>query len=80
MVENNMIDAIVSTGANIIDQVFFEAFGFLHYQGTKFVDDNELRDLMIDRIYDTFIDEDELRVCDMTFAEIANSLEARPYS
>ncbi len=80
MVENNMIDAIVSTGANIVDQDFFEALGFRHYQGTKFVDDNELRDLMIDRIYDTYIDEDELRVCDMTIAEIANSLEARPYS
>jgi deoxyhypusine synthase len=35
---------------------------------------------MIDRIYDTFIDEEDLRVCDMTVAEIANSLPPRPYS
>ena len=35
---------------------------------------------MIDRIYDTFIDEDELRVCDLTVAEIADSLPPRPYS
>ncbi len=80
MIENNMCDAIVSTGANIIDQDFLEALGFYHYQGSQFVDDNELRDLMIDRIYDTYIDEEELRVCDMTVAEIANSLEPRPYS
>lgn len=80
MLETNMCDAIVSTGANIVDQDFLEALGFLHYQGTPFVDDNELRDLMIDRIYDTYIDEDDLRVCDMTIAEIANSLEPRPYS
>jgi deoxyhypusine synthase len=80
MIENKMIDAIVSTGANIVDQDFFEALGFRHYQGTPFVDDNELRDLMIDRIYDTYIDEEELRVCDMTIAEIANSLEPRAYS
>lgn len=80
MIQNNMIDGIVSTGANIVDQDFFEALGFRHYQGTQFVDDNELRDLEIDRIYDTYIDEDELRVCDMTVAEIANSLEPRPYS
>lgn len=80
MLENNMCDAIVSTGANIIDQDFLEALGFSHYQGSQFVDDNELRELMIDRIYDTYIDEEDLRVCDMTIAEIANSIEPRPYS
>lgn len=80
MIKNNMIDAIVSTGAIIVDQDFFEALGFKHYQGSPFVDDNELRELAIDRIYDTYIDEDELRVCDMTVGEIANSLEPRPYS
>lgn len=80
LMKNNMIDAIISTGANIVDQDFLEALGFFHYKGTQFVDDNELRELMIDRIYDTFIDEDDLRVCDMTIAEIANSLDPRPYS
>ena len=44
------------------------------------VDDQELRELGIDRIYDTYIDEDELRVCDATVAEIADDLEPRPYS
>ncbi len=80
LIRNNMVDVIVSTGAIIVDQDFFEALGFRHYQGTPFVDDNELRELMIDRIYDTFIDEEELRVCDMTIAEIASKIEPRPYS
>ena len=80
MVMNNMVDAIVSTGANIVDQEFFEALGFKHYLGSPFVDDNELRDLAIDRIYDTFIDEDELRICDETCEKICDSLEPRPYS
>lgn len=80
MIMNNMVDAIVSTGAIIVDQDFFEALGFKHYKGTKFVDDNELRDLHIDRIYDTFIDEDELRICDDTCAKIFNSMEPKPYS
>lgn len=80
MIENNMVDAIVSTGAIIVDQDFFEALGFQHYIGTPFVNDAELREQMIDRIYDTYIDEEELRVCDMTVAEIADSLEPRPYS
>ena len=79
LVNNNMVDAIVSTGAVMVDQDFFEALGFKHYIGTPFVDDNVMRDLHIDRIYDTFIDEDELRVCDDTTATIFDSLEHRPY-
>ena len=80
MIMNNMVDAIVSTGAIMIDQDFFEALGFKHYKGSAFADDNELRDLHIDRIYDTYIDEDELRICDDTCAKIFNSMEAKPYS
>ena len=84
LVRNNMVDAIVSTGANMVDQDFFEALGFKHYiadelykQGTE---DATLRELMIDRIYDTLIDEEELRICDETTEKIANSLDPRPYS
>ena len=81
LVNNNMIDAIVSTGAIMVDQDFFEALGFKHYKGTPYNNnDNELRDLAIDRIYDTYIDEDELRVCDETTEKIWNSLEPKPYS
>ena len=80
MINNNMIDAIVSTGAIMVDQDFFEALGYKHYIGSQYSDDNELRDLHIDRIYDTYIDEDELRICDDTTAEIFDSLEPRAYS
>ena len=80
MVESNMVDAIVSTGANIVDQDFFEAIGFKHYKGSKWVDDKALRGARVDRIYDTFIDEDELGECDNLIAEIVGSLEPRPYS
>jgi len=80
LINNNMVDAIVSTGALMVDQDFFEALGYKHYIGTPFSDDNELRELHIDRIYDTYIDEDELRVCDDTTAEIFDSLEPKPYS
>src|ERR1700712_2248475 len=31
LIRNNMVDAIVSTGANIVEQDFFEALGFRHY-------------------------------------------------
>ncbi len=84
LLEANMIDAIVSTGANIVDQDFFEALGFKHYVADdrykSGVWDDQLRELMIDRIYDTFIDEEELRVCDDLCGEICDGLEPRPYS
>ncbi len=80
MIENNMVDAIVSTGAIIVDQDFFEALGFKHYIGSSFVNDMELSQLAIDRIYDTYIDEDQLRVCDMTIAKIADTLAPKPHS
>ena len=80
MVKHNMIDVIVATGASIIDMDFFEAIGFKHYIGRTDVPDKKLRDYYIDRIYDTFIDEDDLQVCDGTIKTIADSLEPRPYS
>lgn len=80
LINYNMVDAIVSTGANIVDQDFFEGLGFKHYHGSPHLDDNQLRDLAIDRIYDTLIDEDDLRVCDNTICEIANGLLPKPYS
>ena len=84
MIRNNMVDAVVSTGANIVDQDFFEALGFRHWvadeslkSGTQ---DTMLMELAIDRIYDTLIDEDELRICDDTIKQIADAVEPRPYS
>jgi deoxyhypusine synthase len=76
----NMVDAIVSTGANVVDQDFFEALGFRHYQGDRFASDAMLRDLMIDRIYDTYIDEEQLRICDDTVLQIADELTPGVYS
>src|SRR3989338_5853531 len=81
LVKYNMIDAIVATGASIVDMDFFEALGHKHYQAaSQPVDDNILRELMIDRIYDTYIDEEALQDCDKTILKIANRLAPRAYS
>ena len=80
LVKYNMVDAIVATGASIIDMDFFEALGFKHYQGSQFQDDTELRENYIDRIYDTYIDEDQLQMCDRIIGEIADKLEPRSYT
>ncbi len=80
MVKNKMVDAIIATGASIVDMDFFEALGFKHYKGSPNANDKELRDHYIDRIYDTYIDEDELQVCDNTIKKIADGLKPGAYS
>jgi len=80
MVESKMVDAVVATGASIVDMDFFEALGFKHYRGSPSADDEALRRLYVDRIYDTFIDEEELQVCDRTVKEIADGLPPGIYS
>ena len=80
MVEYNMADAIVATGASIIDMDFLEALGFKHYQAREIPDDNTLRSLYIDRIYDTYIDEEELQHVDHTIYDICEALEPRAYT
>jgi len=85
LLDNNMVDAIVSTGANIVDQDFFEGLGFKHYIAPGSpeappVDDMTLRNLMIDRIYDTYIDEDNLRECDAVTKKVFDAFEPGAYS
>ena len=80
LVKHNMVDAIVATGAAIVDMDFFEALGHKHYQALEIPDDDTLRSLYIDRIYDTYIDEESLQETDHTIGDIADSLEPKPYS
>jgi deoxyhypusine synthase len=80
MIRHNMVDVVVATGASIVDMDFFEALGFKHYRGSAAADDRKLRELYIDRIYDTFIDEEQLQACDMTVKKIADRLPPKPYS
>ena len=82
LVERDMADVIVATGAIVVDQDFFEALGFRHYMApgspeAPVVGDEELNRLGIDRIYDTYVDEAELRVCDETVAGVLDGMVAR---
>ena len=85
LLENNMVDVIVSSGANIVDQDFFEAIGNRHYvmpwsPEAPAVDDKTLRSMMIDRIYDTLIDEEALVAQDDLITELFDGLEPGAYS
>jgi len=80
LVRSNMVDGIVATGATIVDMDFFEALGHKHFQALEIPDDDTLRSLYIDRIYDTYIDEEDLQHVDHTIFEIAEKLEPKAYS
>jgi deoxyhypusine synthase len=80
MLRHNMVDVVVATGATVVDMDFFEALGFKHYRGSQFVDDTMLREHYVDRIYDTYIDEEELQQCDAAIREIADGLPATPHA
>lgn len=80
MVRNNMVDAIVATGATLADMDFFEAVGNKHYKGSQYANDTELRNNLIDRIYDTYIDEVALEKSDLTIKEIADGMVPKTYA
>ncbi len=80
LIENNMVDTVVATGASIVDMDFFEGLGFKHYKGSQYGDDQKLREMGIDRIYDTYINEDELKICDSTIKSIADEMKPGSYS
>jgi len=79
LIENNMVDVVVSTGA-IISQDYYQVRGGRHYHGTPEIDDRLLRDLYIDRLYDTFIDEEKYWKTDLAISRFADALEGRSLS
>lgn len=73
MVVEKMIDVIVSTGANMYHDVA-EALGGYHYVGSPDVDDRELYESNVDRIYDVFADEKKYREIDNEVMSLADKL------
>lgn len=79
MIEYGLVDAIVSTGA-IVYQDYYQALGYRHYKGSPEADDSELRDLYIDRIYDTYVDEEIFAKVDSHIGKFACGLPPGNYS
>lgn len=79
MIEHKMVDAVVSTGA-ILYQDLYQAMGFRHAEGTPDADDRRLRDLHIDRIYDTYVDEEKFWTLDCSVGHFADALPPGRYS
>jgi len=79
MIKYGIVDVIVSTGA-ILYQDLYQAMGYKHYKGSPDMDDTKLRDLYIDRIYDTLVDELKFEECDRLIGKLTEKLEPRDYS
>jgi deoxyhypusine synthase len=80
LMKHGLIDILVSTGANLYHD-YIETVGFPHYIGSPHVDDRELREAKIDRIYDTFADERVFIEQDLLIGAWAvGALEDRPYT
>ncbi|MGH9478953.1 MAG: deoxyhypusine synthase family protein, partial [Terriglobales bacterium] len=79
LVAGGFIDVIVSTGA-ILYQDIYQARGFGHYVGDPNANDAELRDLLIDRIYDTYVDEEKFIETDTWLGYLADELTPGNYS
>lgn len=79
MVYYDMVDVIVSTGA-ILYQDYYAARGGGHYCGHPNADDTKLRDLYINRIYDTYVDEELFGEFDSDIAMFAGTLQPGNYS
>ena len=79
MVRRNMVDVLVSTGANLYHDLY-EATGGAHYVGSPHVSDAELRKAQVDRIYDTFASDADFATLDADIAGMLAELEPRAYS
>jgi len=73
LIENRFIDVVVSTGANISEDIL-EAMGGTYWQGSHLVDDHRLLKLKIDRFYDVYADEIEYRQMEKLIADFMKKL------
>jgi deoxyhypusine synthase len=74
LIKAGFVDWIVSTGANLYHDAHY-GIGLKLYKGTPFVDDTELREKGIVRIYDIFFDYHVLLDTDAFFREIITGPE-----
>ena len=74
IIRKKLVDVVVTTGANLTHDLI-EAIGYHHYQGNANVDDKELNEKKIDRIYDTFMPNDVYEGMEDFFQKIFPEIE-----
>ncbi len=79
LIRLRLVDVIATTGA-VVYQDFYQAMGYRHYKGSVGADDVLLHERMIDRIYDTYVDEEKFRETDLDIGEIMEGVGPGRYS
>ncbi len=79
MIDWGLVDVVVSTGA-VLYQDIYQTIGGRHWVGTPTADDVRLRELYLDRIYDTYVDELKFEETDRAVGKITEQFDRRPAS
>ncbi|MCX8153512.1 MAG: deoxyhypusine synthase [Candidatus Bathyarchaeota archaeon] len=80
LMENRFIDVLVSTGANVSEDIV-DAMGFGYWQGSHMVNDEELLKADINRYYDVFGKETDYRKMEELITDFVMTLKTDyPYS
>ena len=79
LITDRYVDCVVSTGANLYHDLH-ETRGRRHYIGSPRENDALLQGDRIDRVYDTYANEEEFIENDEWIAAFALTLERRPYT
>lgn len=74
LIDNRFIDVLVSTGANISEDIL-EAMGGTYWQGSHTADDAKLLKHKVDRFYDVYADEMQYREMESLIADFMKSLQ-----
>jgi deoxyhypusine synthase len=79
MIDWGLVDVVVSTGA-VLYQDIYQTIGGKHWIGSPTADDVQLRELYLDRIYDTYVDELKFEETDRAVGKITEQFDRRPAS
>ncbi len=79
LIDWGLVDVVVSTGA-VLYQDLYQTIGGRHWMGTPTADDVRLRELYLDRIYDTYVDELKFEETDRAIGKVTEGFPARPAS
>lgn len=79
LIAGRFVDCLVSTGANLYHDLH-ETRGRRHFVGSPREDDEALAEARIDRVYDTYADEEEFIDNDEWIGAFVRTLEPRAYT
>ncbi len=79
LIDWGVVDVVVSTGA-VLYQDLYQSIGGRHWIGTPTANDVRLRELYLDRIYDTYVDELKFEDTDRVIGKITDRFPRRPAS